>query len=136
MLDYKTDNAILLQGIFTPAALAKIGVSKGEHVFVCEGRPDLEAGKSNLKELAKQGIVATIISDNMMGFLFFKGYLKKAFVACQYADNTGALCDTGALIAVVLAKHHKIPVQLLPAKRKTRFLGDPKSILSFEGKAI
>ena len=57
-------------------------------------------------------------------------------VACHDADKTGALCDTGALILSVFAKKHKIPIKLLPAERKTRFLGDPQSILSFEGQRI
>ena len=57
-------------------------------------------------------------------------------IACQYADDTGALCDTGALILAVLAKKHKIPIKLLVAEHRTRFLGDPKSILSFEGQRI
>ena len=51
-------------------------------------------------------------------------------------DDTGALCDMGALILAVLAKRHKIPLRLLPAEHRKRFLGDPKSILSFEGQLI
>jgi methylthioribose-1-phosphate isomerase len=69
----------------------------------------------------------------MAGFLFFKGLVKQVFVACQYADKKGALCDMGALILAVLAKKHKVPIKLLVADHRTRFLGDPKAILSFEG---
>ena len=69
-----------------------------------------------------------MISDNMAGFLFFKGLLKEVVIACQYADKKGALCDMGALILAVLARKHKIPLKLLPAERRHRFLGDPKAI--------
>ena len=68
--------------------------------------------------------------------MFFKGWVKEVIIACQYADDTGALCDTGALILAVLAHKHKVPLKLLPAEQRTRFLGDPKSVLSFEGKRI
>jgi len=68
--------------------------------------------------------------------LFFKGLVKEVILACEYADNHGALCDTGALIMAVLASKHKVPVRLLSADHRTRFLGDPKTILSFEGQQI
>ena len=72
----------------------------------------------------------------MAGFLFFKGLVKEVIVACQYADDTGALCDIGALILAVLAKEHKVPLKLIVADRRTRFLGDPEEISSFEGQRI
>ena len=136
MPDYKPNSIILLQGVFKADVLKKIKASKGVSVFLCEGRPSLEAGKLNSKALLAQKVTPTIISDNMAGFLFFKGYVKELVLACQYADSTGALCDTGALIYKKKKKKHKIPVRLLQGKLRTRFLGDPKEMLSFEGKAI
>ena len=62
--------------------------------------------------------------------------MKQVYLACQYVDHGGALCDTGALICAVLAKRHKVPVKLLPGKVKARFLGDPRDILSFKGAAV
>jgi len=134
MQDYKNKSIYLFQGVFTPEAFKKIRLAKSDHAFVCEGRPSLEAGKKTTSLLLKQGNTPTVISDNMAGFLFFKGLVKEVIIACQYADKTGALCDTGALILAVLAKKHKVPLKLLAAEHKTRFLGNPKSILSFEGK--
>jgi hypothetical protein len=134
MQDYKLKSIYLLQGIVTAEALKKVKFAKGSHVFVCEGRPTLEAGRKTTQVLLKKSITPTIISDNMAGFLFFKGWVTEVIIACQYADDTGALCDTGALILAVLAYKHKIPIKLLPAEHRARFLGDPKSILSFEGK--
>src|SRR5208283_617986 len=136
MQDYKAKSIYLLQGIISAETLKKVKFSKGRHAFVCEGRPTLEAGRKTAQVLLKRGITPTIISDNMAGFLFFKGWVKEVIVACQYADSTGALCDMGALILAVLAHKHKIPLKLLPAEHRARFLGDPKSVLSFEGKRI
>jgi len=136
MQDYKTKSIYLLQGIFSSKFLPKVKLAKGGHAFICEGRPTLEAGRKTAQVLLKRGITPTIISDNMAGFLFFKGWVKEVIIACQYADGTGALCDMGALILAVLAHKHKIPLKLLPAEHRARFLGDPKSVLSFEGKRI
>ena len=134
MQDYKS--IILFQGVFSTESLKKIKIAKQAQVFVCEGRPSLEAGRRTSSLLLKMGITPTVICDNMAGFLFFKGLVKQVVLACQYADPKGALCDTGALILAVLAKKHQIPVKLFIADHRTRFIGDPKSILSFEGQQI
>jgi methylthioribose-1-phosphate isomerase len=136
MQDYKSQSIYLFQGLFSAESLKKVKLPKGGHVFVCEGRPSLEAGRKTLNFLSKKGMAPTVISDNMAGFLFFKGLVKEVTIACQYADEKGVLCDMGALILAVLAKKHKIPLKLLPAEHRHRFLGDPKSILSFEGKQV
>jgi len=136
MPDYKVRSITLLQGLFSSEALQKMKFAKNSHVFVCEGRPTLEAGRKTTQALLKKGTTPTIISDNMAGFLFFKGLVKEVIIACQLADNTGALCDTGALILSVLARKHKVPLKLLAAEPRSRFLGDPKLLLSFEGQRM
>ena len=136
MQDYKTKSICLFQGVLSAESLKKVKLNKGEHAFVSEGRPGLEAGRKTAGVLLKKGIIPTVICDNMAGFLFFKGLVKEVSIACQYADKKGALCDTGALILAVLAREHKVPIKLLVADHRTRFLGDPSSILSFEGQRI
>src|SRR5271154_5589587 len=115
MQDYKTKSICLFQGILSADVFKNIKFTKDSHVFVCEGRPSLEAGRKTVGILLKKGITPTVISDNMAGFLFFKGLVNEVVMACQYADNKGALCDMGALILAVLAKKHKIPVKLVAA---------------------
>jgi len=136
MQDYKLKSISIFQGVLSTASLNKFKIAKGGHAFVCEGRPSLEAGRKTSGVLLKKGITPTVISDNMAGFLFFKGLVKEVILACEYADKKGALCDMGALILAVLASKHKIPVKLLAADHRTRFLGDPQAILSFEGQRI
>jgi len=133
MQDYKLKSIYLFQGVVGEGSLKTVKLFANEHAFVCEGRPSLEAGRKTSAMLLKSGITPTVISDNMAGFLFLRGLVKEVSIACQYADNKGALCDTGALILAVLASKHKVPVKLLAAERRTRFLGDPREILSFQG---
>src|SRR5271170_5406646 len=129
MQDYKIKSISLFQGLLSAESLKKVKMIKDHHAFVCEGRPSLEAGRKTSGILLKKGITPTMISDNMAGFLFFKGLVKEVVIACQYADKKGALCDMGALILAVLAKKHKVPLQLMAADQRHRFLGDPKDIL-------
>ena len=136
MLDYKPNSILLFHGILNAESIKKVKFNSKNHAFICEGRPSLEAGRKTSGILLNNGITPTVISDNMAGFLFLEGLVRQVFIACQYADNKGSLCDMGALILAVLAKKHKVPIKLLAADHRTRFLGDPKSILSFEGHPI
>jgi methylthioribose-1-phosphate isomerase len=136
MQDYKTKSICLFQGVLSAESFKKVKLEPNDHAFVCEGRPSLEAGRKTSGILLKKGIIPTVISDNMAGFLFFKGLVRQVFIACQFADKKGSLCDMGALILAVLAREHKIPLKLLVTEPRTRFLGDPQAILSFEGQRI
>jgi len=136
MRDYKGQSICLFQGVLSAESLKKIKLDSNDHAFVLEGRPGLEAGRKTSGMLLKKGITPTVITDNMAGFLFFKGLVRQVFLACHHADQKGALCDMGALILAVLAKEHKISLKLLAAEHRTRFLGDPQAILSFEGQRI
>ena len=123
---------ILLHGIFSQKSF-EFG---GGQFFVLEGRPNLEAARENCRMLLKSNIKPTLIADNMVGFLFIKNCVKEVRISYQTADGDGALCDIGALILGALAKRHKVPIYLYPAKTRTRFLGNPKDLVKFQGKPI
>lgn len=133
MLEFKEKSIILLQGVLTPGALAKIKHKGGSRIVICEGRPTLRAGEHNSRYFLDQRITPVIICDNMAGFLFYKGYVKEVMLACQHVDHTGALCDSGALILAVLAQKHKVSVRLLDGEHKKHFLGNPKDLLTLKG---
>ncbi len=133
MLEFKDNSVVLLQGVLSHGALAKIKTKGGVHVVISEGRPTLRAGEHNSRYFLDKKVKPVIICDNMAGFLFFKGFVKEVVIACQYADSTGALCDTGALILVILAKKHKVAVRLLEGEHKKHYLGNPKDLLVLKG---
>lgn len=136
MLAYKSKSLTLVHGVIAPEAFKNIGISRDDAVILCEGRPSLAAGKMNAKSFLKMGITPTVICDNMAGFLFYKGWVKDVYLACQFADKSGALCDCGGLMYAVLAKVHKVPVRLIQGELKSRFLGDPNDISVFEGARV
>ena len=126
----------ILQGAFTPKFFDQLKKRTPQEVFVMEGRPTLEAGQANCRQLLKRKITPTLICDNMAGFLFFKDLVKEIWIAYQLSAEDGALCETGALILGVLGKRHKIPVHLFPSDRKTKFLGKEKDLMRFQNKTI
>ena len=133
MLEFKDRSIILLHGVLTQGALAKIKHKGGVRIVICEGRPSLRAAEHNSRFFLDKRITPVIICDNMAGFLFYKGYVKEVVLACQYVDNTGALCGMGALILAVLARKHKVPVRLSEGERKKHFLGNAKDLLMLKG---
>ncbi len=134
MLALKKKSIILLHGNFEDKVLQ--GFKKGSPYVVLEGRPDLVSSRSVIKAFAKKKITPTVIADNMAGFLFYKDLIKEVRISYQYQDGTGALCDIGGLILGVLAKEHKIPLQIYQGKLRQRFLAPQEDLLTFNGKKV
>lgn len=128
MPDFKLKSITIFSGVFEDAYLSKAIAKKKGVFFVMEGRPSFDAAQKTSKVLLKSGQQVYVMADNMVGFLFFKGWVKEVVLACQTADSSGALCDSGALIVAVLAAKNKVPIKLVKAQHKTRFLGDPTTI--------
>lgn len=128
----KEKSAVLIQGVVDKQLFDVLKNRFLKKAFVMEGRPTLEAADSACRELLKRKIVPTLISDNMAGLLFYKNMVKEVWLAYQYADKEGAICDSGALILGVLGLKHNVLVYLYPAARKTRFLGRQSDLVKFK----
>ncbi len=80
------------------------------HVFVDETRPVGQGARLTYWELQQNGVPATLITDNMAGFLMKQ---KKVDLIITGADRIAANGDTankiGTYSLAVLAKHHGIP---------------------------
>ncbi len=83
---------------------------KGIHVFVDETRPVLQGARLTAWELTKENIPATLIADNMAGFLMKQGRINKVIVgADRIAANGDVANKIGTYSIAVLAKEHNIP---------------------------
>ena len=131
-----TRSSILIQGVVDGALFDWSKIKKAKTIFVMEGRPRLEAARYVCRQLQKRKMIPTLIADNMAGFLFYRGWVREIWMACQVKERGGYLCDAGALILGVLGKRHNVPVHLYPAKRTTDFLSSQKDILNFNGVPI
>ncbi|HLF17988.1 MAG TPA: hypothetical protein VI749_03725 [Candidatus Omnitrophota bacterium] len=127
---------IVLQGIFDEKAFDRLKKQGVKEAFVLEGRPSLKAAEDSSQELLKRGIKPVLISDNMAGFLFAKDMVKEVWLSYQIADEKGAVCRIGSLILGVLAKRHKIPVNIFKSSEKTKFMGKPDDLFYFRGQRV
>src|SRR5205823_5797564 len=89
---------------------AAVAAGKELHVFVDETRPRLQGMKLTAWELQRDGIPATLITDNMAGWVMRQGRVQAAIVG---ADRIAANGDTANKIGTyglaVLARSHGIP---------------------------
>jgi methylthioribose-1-phosphate isomerase len=80
------------------------------HVYVDETRPVLQGARLTAWELLREGIPATLITDNMAGFLMQQGKIQKIIVgADRIAANGDAANKIGTYSVAVLARAHRIP---------------------------
>jgi len=79
-------------------------------VFVNETRPFLQGARLTAWELAKEKIPATLITDNMAGYLMQKGKVDAVVVGCDRVAANGDVANKiGTYTIAVLAKRHGIP---------------------------
>jgi methylthioribose-1-phosphate isomerase len=88
-----------------------------------------------VRELLSRSTPTTLISDNMMGTLFAQGAIRKL---CLFYDGLSAegprgIC--GSLLAVRLARRHKVPIELL-ASETPEIAGEDRDVSTFLGQKI
>ncbi|MDO9530326.1 MAG: S-methyl-5-thioribose-1-phosphate isomerase [Syntrophales bacterium] len=83
---------------------------KGLHVFVDETRPVLQGARLTAWELMRDNVPATLITDNMAGFLMKQGKIDLVIVgADRIAANGDVANKIGTYSLAVLAAEHNIP---------------------------
>src|SRR5512135_465586 len=79
-------------------------------VFVSETRPFLQGARLTAWELKKEKIPATLITDNMAGYLMQKGKVDAVVVGCDRVAANGDVANKiGTYTLAVLAQRHGIP---------------------------
>ncbi|GGM91190.1 methylthioribose-1-phosphate isomerase [Thermus composti] len=80
------------------------------HVWVDETRPYLQGARLTAYELKKAGVPATLIADNMAGFLMAQGKVDAVIVGVDRMALNGDFANKiGTYALAVLAHHHGIP---------------------------
>jgi methylthioribose-1-phosphate isomerase len=81
------------------------------HVWVDETRPYLQGARLTAFELMKAGVPATLIADNMAGFLMQRGQVDAVIVGVDRMALNGDFANKiGTYALAVLAHHHGIPL--------------------------
>lgn len=84
---------------------------KNIHVYIDETRPLLQGARLTAWEMVKEGIPATLITDNMAGYCMKLGKIDMVlFGADRIAANGDVANKIGSYSISVLAKEHGIPV--------------------------
>jgi methylthioribose-1-phosphate isomerase len=79
-------------------------------VFVNETRPFLQGARLTAWELKKEKILATLITDNMAGYLMQQGKVDAVVVGCDRVAANGDVANKiGTYTLAVLARRHGIP---------------------------
>ncbi len=68
------------------------------------------------RELRERNIPTTLISDNMMGAFFAHGQIKRLYLFYSELSEKGPVGICGSLLAVLLARAHGVPVELLESE--------------------
>ncbi len=95
-------------------ALAPVykGMENGKkiHVFSCETRPVLQGARLTTFELTYNNVPTTLITDNMMGWLFQNKQIDCIFVGCDRVAKNGDFANKiGTNTLAILAHHYQIP---------------------------
>ncbi|MDQ7851169.1 MAG: S-methyl-5-thioribose-1-phosphate isomerase [Armatimonadota bacterium] len=83
---------------------------KGIEVIVCETRPVLQGARLTTWELQRDGIPATLITDNAAGSLMARGEIDRVVVGADRVARNGDVANKiGTYTLAVLARTHQIP---------------------------
>jgi methylthioribose-1-phosphate isomerase len=104
-------------------------------VLVPEMRPQLWGARVVARELLSRKTPTTLISDNMMGTLFAQGEIRKLCLFYDGLSERGPRGICGSLLAVRLACHHKVPIELL-ASETPEGGGADRDVSTFLGQRI
>ncbi|MCS6817542.1 MAG: S-methyl-5-thioribose-1-phosphate isomerase [Blastocatellia bacterium] len=99
-------------GMGTALGVVRAAVLMGKrvHVYVDETRPFLQGARLTAWELLKEQIPATLITDNMAGYMMYRGLVDCVLVgADRIAANGDVANKIGTYTLAVLAKEHNIP---------------------------
>jgi len=112
VLTHCNAGALATCGYGTALGVIRAAVEQGKkiHVFADETRPFLQGSRLTAWELMKDGIPATVISDNMAGAMMRQGKIAAVVVgADRIAANGDVANKIGTYSVAVLAKEHGIP---------------------------
>ena len=112
VLTHCNAGALATAGYGTALGVIRSAISRGKKIRVMadETRPLLQGARLTAWELHKDGIPATVITDNMAGHFMSQGEIKAVIVgADRIASNGDTANKIGTYTVAILAKEHGIP---------------------------
>ncbi|MCO4760103.1 MAG: S-methyl-5-thioribose-1-phosphate isomerase [Myxococcales bacterium] len=112
VLHHCNTGALATGGIGTALGVLRAGVAAGKdlHIWVDETRPYLQGARLTAWECVQDNLPATLITDNMAGWMMQQGKIAAAIVGSdRIAANGDVANKIGTYAVAVLCKHHGIP---------------------------
>ena len=78
-------------------------------VIATETRPKLQGARLTVYELMRDGIPVTLITDNMVGYVMYKGLISKVIVGADRIVRDAVINKIGTYTVAVLAHEHDVP---------------------------
>jgi len=85
-------------------------------VIATETRPKLQGARLTAYELKMEGIPVTLITDNMVGYVMYKGFVDKVIVGADRIVQDAVINKIGTYSVAVLAKEHNVPFYVAAPK--------------------
>jgi eIF-2B alpha/beta/delta-like uncharacterized protein len=112
ILTHCNAGALATSGYGTAEGVMRAAVEQGKRIRVIatETRPLLQGARLTVWELVKEGIEVTLVTDNMVGYLMYKGLVDKVIVGADRITASGYVANKiGTYMIAVLANRHAIP---------------------------
>ena len=112
ILTHCNAGALATVALGTALAIIRIAWYRGKkiRVIATETRPVLQGARLTVWELKKEGIPVTLITDNMVGYVMYKGLIDKVIVGADRVLLDGHVVNKiGTYTIAVTAKRHGVP---------------------------
>jgi len=89
---------------------------KKVRVIATETRPKLQGARLTTYELKRDGIPVTLITDSMVGYIFYQNLVNKVIVGADRIVQDAVINKIGTFTIAVLAKEYNIPFYVAAPK--------------------
>ncbi len=112
ILTHCNAGALATAGYGTAEGVMRAAVEEGKRIRVIatETRPLLQGARLTVWELVREGIEVRLITDNMVGYVMYKGLVDKVIVGADRITLDGYVANKiGTYTIAVLANRHRVP---------------------------
>ena len=132
-------SSLLVYGVPKRASYAHLAhalkAEQSQNILVPEMRPELRGLHVVARQMSELGVPFQIISDNMMGTFFAQGQIRRLYLFYAELNAKGPAGISGSLLAVLLARAHGVPVELLAAESSETATAD-RDVSTFMGEKV
>jgi len=105
------------------------GQGKKIEVYATETRPKMQGARLTMYELKRTGIPATLITDNMVGYVMYKQLVTKVIVGADRIVRNGVINKIGTYSIAVLSREHSLPFYVAAPKSTFDLARDSEEIV-------